>query len=466
MPDDILAGASLLVVDDEEIVRDFFTAALKRRGVKAVTCRDGVEACETMENISFDIVITDIRMPRMDGMDLLKHILGFHPTVPVIILTAYGTIEGAVESMRTGAFDYLQKPVTDLEQLDIVLRRAIQYRRLLVENQQLKCELSDRYCFDKLVGPGSEMQRIFELLATIAPTQATILIQGESGTGKELVARAIHYNSPRAKAPFIKVNCAALPEGLIESELFGHERGAFTGAIRTTRGKFEAANGGTLLMDEIGEMPFGLQAKLLRVLQEHEFQRVGSTESVKVDVRLLATTNIDLKKAVAEERFRRDLYYRLNVIPIMLPPLSRRRDDIPVLAYHFLRRYNRMHCRKVERISNEAMRYLSSAPWPGNVRELENSIERAVVMCRSDQIELTDFFITEELPDLGDRSAVSVPEIQSSQSLTIAELEKQHIIRTLNANDGHRARTAEMLGISIRTLRNKLNEYRCSGENL
>jgi len=466
LPDDILAGASLLVVDDEEIVRDFFTAALKRRRVKAVTCRDGVEASETMENISFDIVITDIRMPRMDGMDLLKHILGFHPTVPVIILTAYGTIEGAVESMRTGAFDYLQKPVTDLEQLDIVLRRAIQYRRLLVENQQLKCELSDRYCFDKLVGPGSEMQRIFELLATIAPTQATILIQGESGTGKELVARAIHYNSPRAKAPFIKVNCAALPEGLIESELFGHERGAFTGAIRTTRGKFEAANGGTLLMDEIGEMPFGLQAKLLRVLQEHEFQRVGSTESVKVDVRLLATTNIDLKKAVAEERFRRDLYYRLNVIPIMLPPLSRRRDDIPVLAYHFLRRYNRMHCRKVERISNEAMRYLSSAPWPGNVRELENSIERAVVMCRSDQIELTDFFITEELPDLGDRSAVSVPEIQSSQSLTIAELEKQHIIRTLNANDGHRARTAEMLGISIRTLRNKLNEYRCSGENL
>ncbi len=466
MPDDILAGASLLVVDDEEIVRDFFTAALKRRRVNIVTCQDGVEACETMESISFDIVITDIRMPRMDGMKLLKHILGFHPTVPVIILTAYGTIEGAVESMRTGAFDYLQKPVTDLEQLDIVLRRAIQYRRLLVENQQLKCELSDRYCFDKLVGPGSEMQRIFELLATVAPTQATILIQGESGTGKELVARAIHYNSPRAKAPFIKVNCAALPEGLIESELFGHERGAFTGAIRTTRGKFEAANGGTLLMDEIGEMPFGLQAKLLRVLQEHEFHRVGSTESVKVDVRLLATTNIDLKKAVVEERFRRDLYYRLNVIPIMLPPLSRRRDDIPVLAYHFLRRYNRMHCRKVERISNEAMRYLSSAPWPGNVRELENSIERAVVMCRSDQIELTDFFITEELPDLGDQSAAHVPEIQSSQSLTIAELEKQHIIRTLNSNDGHRARTAEMLGISIRTLRNKLNEYRCSGENL
>ena len=466
MSGDILKGARLLVVDDEEIVRDFFVEALTRRGIQTLTCADGVEARDLLESTLVDMVITDVRMPNMDGMELLRHILGFHPTVPVIMLTAYASIENAVEAMRTGAFDYISKPVTDLKQLDIILTRAMQHRLLLVENQQLRGELTERYHFDRLVGPGARMQHIFELLATVAPTQATVLVQGASGTGKELVARAIHYNSPRAKAPFIKVNCAAMPEGLIESELFGHERGAFTGAIRTTIGKFAAANGGTILLDEIGELPLGVQAKLLRVLQEREFQRVGSTETVKADVRLVATTNVDIDKALSEGRFRQDLFYRLNVIPIKLPLLSERREDIPVLAYHFLRRYSRMHDRQIERISEQAMRWMVNAPWPGNVRELENAIERAVVMCRGERLELADFFITEEVPSLPEQPRVTAVEPSAGQAMNLAELEKQHILQTLRTQNGHRAQTAQLLGISIRTLRNKLNEYRRAGEDI
>jgi len=249
--DDILKEAQLLVVDDEEIVRDFLEEALSRRGILTTIAEDGAEAVKLLENNQFDLIITDLKMPNMDGIELLRHVLGYHPTIPVVILTAFGTIERAVEAMRFGAFDFMEKPLTDLGRLDIILRRALQHRRLLVENQQLRGELNARYSFDKLVGPGREMQRIFELLATVAPTQATVLVQGDSGTGKELVARAIHYNSPRVKKSFIKVNCSALPEGLIESELFGHEKGAFTGAFKTTRGKFEAADGGTMLLDEI-----------------------------------------------------------------------------------------------------------------------------------------------------------------------------------------------------------------------
>ncbi len=466
MSEDILSGVRLLVVDDEEIVRDFFIEALSRRNAVVTTCKDGVEAKELLEKDPFDMIITDIKMPNMNGMELLKYVIGFHPTIPVIMLTAFGTIEGAVDAMRAGAFNYLQKPITDLNKLDMVLRPALQYRLLLVENQQLRNELSDRYSFDKLVGPSPEMQRIFKLLSTVAPTQATVLIQGESGTGKELVARAIHYNSPRVKEPFIKVNCAALPEGLIESELFGHEKGAFTGAIKTTRGKFEAASGGTLLLDEIAEMPKGLQAKLLRVLQEHEFQRVGSNENVKVDVRMLATSNIDLDKAIKEKRFRKDLFYRLNVIPIKLPPLSQRQGDIPILAYHFLRRFSRMHGRSAERISRQALSYLTHASWPGNVRELENAVERAVIMSQGEQVELSDLFVYEEVPEIPDGSSMTADKYDVDSIMTIAELEKQHIIRTLKANNGHRARTAESLGISIRTLRNKLNEYRQAGEKI
>ena len=458
------ACGKVLVVDDEELVRDFLKEALSRRGYQAHTCEDGAEAQQLLSSLTVDVVITDIRMPNIDGMELLRWILGNHPTTPVIMLTAYASVENAVEAMKTGAFDYMCKPVTDLKEIDLILARAMRHRRLLVENQLLRSELSGRYKFDQLVGPGQKMQHIFQLLETVAPTHATVLIRGASGTGKELVARAIHYNSPREKRPFIKVNCAALPEGLIESELFGHEKGAFTGAFRTTRGKIEAAHGGTLLLDEIGELPQGLQAKFLRVLQEREFQRVGSHETVKVDFRLIATTNVNLEKAVEKGEFREDLFYRLNVIPIKLPILADRQEDIPILAYHFLRRLAKVHCRKVDKISPEALNYLIQAPWHGNVRELENSIERAVVMCRGNQIELSDFFITGEPPPVIETTSFEAVESTSDITLPLAELEKRHILKTLRNQNGHRARTAETLGISIRTLRNKLNEYRKEGE--
>ena len=466
MTDEFLSDASLLIVDDDVLVRDFFIETLSRRNIKAVACSNGAEAQKVLDSTYIDIVISDVRMPNVDGKELLRWIKGYYPLIPVIMLTAYGTVENAVDAMRTGAFDYLCKPITDLSQLDLVLMRAMNYRQILSENQQLRSELSGKYRFTQLIGQSLQMQQIFSLLETVAPTQATVLIQGASGTGKELVACAIHYNSPRSKAPFIKINCAALPEGLIESELFGHEKGAFTGAFKTTRGKFEAANSGTLMLDEIGEMPLGLQSKLLRVLQEQEFQRVGSTETVAVDVRLIATTNINLKKAVAAGEFREDLFYRLNVIPIHLPLLKDRCDDIQVLSYHFLRRYSSLHGRKIDRISHDAIKFLMYAPWPGNVRELENSIERAVVMCRGDEILLSDFFVFQETPAQPEKYLKDSVSINPGDPITLAELEKKHIIASLRTQNNHRAQTAELLGISIRTLRNKLNEYRRNGEDV
>ncbi len=449
----------MLVVDDESLIREFFIEALSKRDILVDACKDGEEAKEALETNFYDLVITDYRMPKVDGMELLSWILGAHPNTPVIMLTAYASLEGAVEAMRIGAFDYLPKPITDLSQLDLTLYRALQYRNLLIENQQLKGKLSERYSFDRMVGPSPQMQEMFEVLSMVAPTQATVLVQGPSGTGKELVARAIHFNSPRAKKPFIRVNCAAIPENLIESVLFGHEKGSFTGAIKSTRGKFEAASGGTLLLDEIGEMPISLQAKLLRVLQEREFDRVGSNETIKVNFRLVATTNVDLEEAINTGKFREDLYYRLNVIPIKIPPLNERREDISVLAFHFLRQQTTMHGKSIERISQAAIQHLMQAPWRGNVRELENAVERAVVMCKGDELDLHDFFIG-TAPVESSNVQVIVSEGIDTSSKTLAQVEKEHILRTLHAQGDHRARTADMLQISIRTLRNKLNEYK------
>jgi len=455
----LFSTAKILVVDDEELIREFFLAALSKREIEVDVCSDGGQAMEALESGRYDLVITDLRMPKVDGMELLSWIIGKHPDTPVIMLTAYASLDGAVEAMRVGAFDYLPKPITNLNLLDLTLYRALQYRSLLNENQQLMGKLSERYSFDRMVGPSPQMQEMFEVLSMVAPTSATVLVQGPSGTGKELVARAIHYNSPRSKKPYIRVNCAAIPENLIESVLFGHEKGSFTGAIKSTRGKFQAANGGTLLLDEIGEMPISLQAKLLRVLQEKEFEPVGSNESVKVDFRLIATTNVDLEKAIEAGDFREDLYYRLNVIPITIPPLNERREDISVLAFHFLRQQTIIHGRKIERISQSAMQHMLQAPWRGNVRELENSIERAVVMCKGEELELHDFFIGKLHPE-SDIAPVPVTQIVDMSQKSLAQVEKEHIIKTLQSQGDHRARTAEMLQISIRTLRNKLNEYK------
>ncbi len=405
----------------------------------------------------------------MDGNELLRHVLGHYPLTPLILLTAFASIENAVIAMRSGAFDYLPKPITDLDQLEFVVRRGLSHRNLLIENQELRQKLIEGSRMDLMIGGSSAMKHVFNIISHSSATAANVLITGATGTGKELVARAIHRHSPRESGPFIQINCAAVPESLIESELFGHKKGAFTGAFETTKGKFEAAHGGSLLLDEIGDMPLPLQTKLLRVIQERVIERVGSTDQIKVDVRVIATTQVDLEKAIAEGKFRQDLYYRLNVVRIKMPVLAERRKDIAMLAYHFLHRYAKAYSHKASKFSDEALRYLVNAPWPGNVRELENAIERAVVMCDKDVIGpadlMEDSHYSESTIDSSTTESHPVNLQPREFSLEpLANIEKQHILATLAKLGNHRLKTAEALEISIRTLRNKLNQYRAEGE--
>ncbi len=443
----------LLVVDDEALVRDFLREALTRRSYQVELAEDGKQAKEAVKNQLFDLVLTDLKMPGISGLDLLRFVKAHQPDTAVIMMTAYGTIENAVEAMRLGAFDYVTKPFTSGE-LELILDRAFEHKRLLSENRDLRSELCDKYGFASIIGDSKAMQEVLELMRVVAPNHSTILIEGESGTGKELVARAIHYNCPRKDKPFIKINCAALPEGLIESELFGHEKGAYTHAYQRSRGKFELADGGTILFDEIGEMAPGLQAKLLRVLQEREFERIGGQETIQVDVRVIATTNRNLEEEVEKGRFRKDLYYRLNVISVHLPTLSRRREDIPLLAYHFLQRYCKEYSKNIGGISEEAMLHLCRSDWPGNVRELANRIERAVVLCRGNCLELGDFFVG------GKTRSNTLNDYPQVPGATLRELEKWLILKTLLSQKQNRTKTAQLLDISIRTLRNKIKEYR------
>ncbi len=450
----------ILVVDDEVLVRDFLQEALTRRSFQVIVAEDGKKAKEILKEQTFDLVLTDLKMPGITGLELLRFIKSHQPDTQVIMMTAYGTIENAVEAMRLGAFDYVTKPFTSGE-LEMVIDKAFEHRRLINENRNLREELCDKYGFSAIIGASDAMKEVFELMRVVAPNHSTILIEGESGTGKELVARAIHYNSGRRDKPFIKINCAALPEGLIESELFGHEKGAYTHAFTRSRGKFEQADGGTILFDEIGEMAPGLQAKLLRVLQEREFERIGGNETIQVDVRVLATTNRNLEEEVEKGRFRKDLFYRLNVISIHLPPLSRRRDDIPLLAYHFLRQYSREYGKNIEGISEEAMLHLCRCDWPGNVRELANRIERAVVLCRGNTLEMSDFYVG------GKSRSGSLNDFPQVPGATLRDIEKWLILKTLQAQKQNRTKTAEILDISIRTLRNKIKEYReIDGEDI
>ncbi|MBU0520344.1 sigma-54 dependent transcriptional regulator [bacterium] len=450
----------ILVVDDEELVRDFLKEALIRRSYDVDIAEDGKKAKIILQENTYDLVLTDLKMPGISGLELLRYIKAHHPDTQVIMITAYGTIENAVEAMRLGAFDYVTKPFTSGE-IDLVVEKAIEHRRLVDENRYLRNELSSKYCFSSIVGQSKVMHEVFEIMRVVAPNHSTVLIEGESGTGKELVARAIHYNSPRKNKPFIKINCAALPEGLIESELFGHEKGAYTHAFSRSRGKFEQANGGTILFDEIGEMAPGLQAKLLRVLQEREFERIGGNETIQVDVRVLATTNRNLQEEVEKNRFRPDLYYRLNVITIQLPPMIRRREDIPLLAQHFLSRYCEEYNKNLSGISDEALEYLTRADWPGNVRELANRIERAVVLCRNELIDVKDM-------QSGDRSQLnSIEEYPQIPGTSLRDFEKWLILKTLSSQKYNRTKTAKLLNISIRTLRNKIKEYRdADGEEI
>ncbi|MBU0508716.1 sigma-54 dependent transcriptional regulator [bacterium] len=456
-----MAKARILVVDDEFHIRDWIAETLKRRNFTVETCEDGHQALECLaQSEPFDIVISDLRMPRMSGLALLKTIRERYSSVDVVMMTAYGTIADAVTAIKDGAHDFLEKPFPQ-ETLQIRLQRILENRKLRQENYQLRRELGSKTQFEHIVGGAPIMMAVFEQLQMVAPSKATVLVTGDSGTGKELVAREIHINSPRRNGPFIKVNCAAMPETLMESELFGHEKGAFTGAIKTVEGRFALANGGTLLLDEISEMSTSMQAKLLRVLQEREFEKLGGRETIKIDVRIVATSNRDLKKEIKEKRFREDLYHRLNVCPLHLPSLAERREDIPLLTSHFLARYSGEYAKEIRGLDDRALDLLMQYSWPGNVRELQHKVERAVILCNDEIIAPKHLFLDEL--DLPTTTTVTMPDGTIS---TLKEIEKAAIFRALQVNENNRTKTADALGISIRTLRNKLREYREEGINV
>ncbi|NLE02378.1 MAG: sigma-54-dependent Fis family transcriptional regulator [Fibrobacter sp.] len=440
----------ILVVDDNELFRDSIVETLRRQGHLIGAASNGLEAIEIFSASPFDLVISDMKMPGMSGIDLLERIKKIDAEIPFLIITAYGAIETAVDAMKKGAYDFIQKSDNLIRELELTVDRALQYHSLLRENKRLKSQLYKNHGF---IGSGDAMDEIRSLIRSVAESRSTVLVTGESGTGKELIARSIHYQSRRSQGPFVKVNCAALPEGLIESELFGHEKGAFTGAIKQKTGKFEAANGGTLLLDEIGDMPMTAQVKLLRVLQEREINKVGGDEPIEIDVRVIATTNRDLQAEVHDGKFREDLFYRLNVIHIQLPPLRERKNDIEELVNHFITKFNNENGYSVEGLENGCMELLMKHSWPGNIRELENSIERAVVLTRSGLIKPALFKFRSPA------ECVSDDQDGLEAGMTVADAERKLILRTLEYCDQNRTRAADLLGISIRTLRNKLHEY-------
>jgi len=448
-----MANKSILVVDDDSYVREATEEILKLKGYEVDTAPEAKTALQKLDECEYDLILSDIRMPGMTGMELLEAARAKVPDTHIILMTAYGTIEDAVEAMKKGAYDYIQKGSTDPAEIELVVERALKFQETERENRRLRSELQDRYSFSNMIGRAHNMEEVFDLIDTVADSRATILVTGESGTGKELVARALHYNSSRGSAPFIRLNCAALPKELMESELFGHEKGAFTGAIKQTRGRFEMADGGTLLLDEISEIDPALQAKLLRVLQEREFERVGSAQTIKVDVRIIATTNRDLHKQVESGRFREDLFYRLNVIEINLPPLRERKEDIPALVKHFIDQYNADNNKAVEGITDEGLEVLTQYDWPGNIRELENYIERAVVVSRSLVLGMVDF------PQKLTAGPTGRDDPGIHLGMTVHEMERRLIMKTLEGCKGNRTEAATLLGISTRTLRNKLHEY-------
>ena len=441
----------VLVVDDDSLFRSSIVEVLRRKGLDVEEASNGNDALGVFSEGAFDLVVSDMKMPGMTGVELLERLRKIDGDVPMLIITAFGDIDSAVDAMKKGAKDYLQKSDRLITELEMNVDRLLELRSLVVENKRLRSAIRDQWNY---VGATAEMEKIRDLSKTIAESRSTVLISGESGTGKELVARSIHHQSQRCHGPFIKINCAAMPEGLIESELFGHEKGAFTGAIKRKLGKFELASGGTLLLDEIGEMPAALQAKLLRVLQEREINKVGGDEPVLVDVRVVATTNRDLNKEVGEGRFREDLFYRLNVFHLTLPPLRERKEDIPHLVDHFIKKSNDENGFSVEGLGEGALQLLRSHDWPGNIRELENTIERAVVLTRSGLIPPPLLQAGGVVRDRTDDSSSAL-----RPGTTVAEAEKQLILKTLESCGQNRTKAAAMLDISIRTLRNKLNEY-------
>jgi DNA-binding NtrC family response regulator len=442
----VTVSATVLIADDDPVARDLLAEVLRREGYRVHVAAGGEECVRLAEAEPIDLALVDLRMPDLDGLGVVKRLASVRPGAPVLILTAFATIDTAIETIRAGAYDYLSKPFR-MEEIKVAVRRTLEAQRLVRENAQYRQELRDRYHVDNLVGHSPRMVEIYKLVARVANLDTTVLIQGETGTGKELVARAIHYASARADRPFVVVDCAALPETLFESELFGHERGAFTGAVSARRGLVEAASGGTCLLDEIGELPLGLQAKLLRVVQERAVRRVGGNQPIPVDVRIIAATNRDLRKRVETGAFREDLYFRLNVVTIAVPPLRERREDIAVLARHFLAKYASAAGKPRTAFARETLAELTTADWPGNVRELEHAVERAVALASSELLLPHDF----TPPAHGGRDDGRAPRLPEPD-MTLEDVKRWYVLKVLDESGGNKLRAAESLGIDRRTL--------------
>ena len=442
---------TILIADDDESLRRVIEYNLSNKGYRILLANNGNEALNIFKSEDVDIVITDIQMEKVDGLELLEEIKRLKSNALVIMITAHGSIETAVKAMKLGAYDYITKPF-DRDELQIIIEKAQNLQSLMSENIRLRQELADRFSLDNIIGASSKMKRIYDMVARVAKSDSTILLQGESGTGKELIARAIHFNSSRAKKPFITVNCSAIPENLMESELFGHVKGAFTGAIKDKAGKFEAAEGGTIFLDEIGDVRKDLQVKLLRVLQEKSIDKVGSTQDINVDVRVIVATNILLETAIEEGKFREDLFYRISVIPILLPPLRERKDDITLLVQHFMTKHGGNDCKMLP----EALDILNRYDWPGNVRELENIIERAIVLKEEDNV-----ISPEDIPDhikrkqSGSQMSLEIPD----EGLNLEEVEKALIINAMNKAGQNQTRAAELLNITRQTLIYRMQKY-------
>lgn len=442
---------TILVIDDEKNIRTGLAAALELDGYEVILAANGEEGLDVALHTDIDLVITDLRMPGVSGEEVLRRVTTETPGIPVIVLTGHGTVENAVEAMRSGAYDFLTKPL-NLDRLSLLVKRALQNRELVLQHRDLEREIQNRKSFEHIIGKSPAMNKVFDVVKHVAPTKASVLITGESGVGKELIANALHNLSPRRDNPFIKVHCAALAETLLESELFGHEKGSFTGAIARKRGRFELAHSGTIFLDEIGEINQTVQIKILRVLQEKKFERVGGEETIEVDTRVITATNRDLEKEIAEGRFREDLFYRLNVVSIHVPPLRERKDDLPLMITAFIREFAEENGKKIEGVEPKARSALYAYDWPGNVRQLRNCIESAVVMTSGTVITLDDL-----PPSI--RPKDESPSLHIPIGVSMAEAEKQIILQTLSAQGGNKTRTAEVLGIGRKTLHRKLDEY-------
>jgi two-component system response regulator PilR (NtrC family) len=456
---------NILIVDDEEVLQDILTSLIRREGHITHSAATGEEGLAVLEREEIDLVVLDLMLPKMSGLDVLREIRRRDPDQVVVMITAYSSIEGAIEAMREGAFHYIPKPFKNEEVL-LTLRKGLEQRRLASENRSLRQQLKQRFGFDNLVGKSQPMQQVFDLVTLAAPAKSNILIRGESGTGKELVAKAIHHHSRRADGPFVTVNSGSMPADLLESNLFGHVRGAFTGAVSNKKGLFEVAAGGSIFFDEIGNIPIDTQSKLLRVIQEREFMRLGGLETIRADVRLIAATNADLEDEVAAGNFREDLYYRLNVITVHLPPLRKRSEDIPLLAQHFLSRYAEENEKPLREISPAAMTLLLDYHWPGNVRELENVIERAVVLSTGPVLDVDLLPMTVRQPVTLAPPPSTLPANGVSLKEAVSDYERQLIVRALQATGGVQKRAAELLHVKPTTLHEMMKRLAISVESL